>query len=120
NALLRRMGGPRFDLRDIDPIEHQPVSDPDDHEPICDVCGHYMEWVDCWQCGGKGGRDGDDLMEEDPMWYCEDDWEDCDICEGKGGYWECINLPHADSSTNDNHDVNQEKPCQSTPSPQMT
>lgn len=45
-----------------------------------------------WRQGG--GRDGDDLMEEDPLWYDEDDWEDCDICRGAGGYRECINVPH--------------------------
>jgi len=51
-----------------------------------------MEWQDCWQCGGDGGRDGDDLMAEDPFWYGEDDFEMCDICQGKGGYLVCINV----------------------------
>ena len=79
------MGDPRFD--DADDL-------PNVSERCCDLCGCALEWEDCWQCGGKGGRDGDDLMEEDPMWYCEDDWETCDICEGAGGYWICPALPH--------------------------
>lgn len=100
NELLARETGVRFDLADVDPLSgrHNPgmdAPDEDDYtERHCSICGCYMDWVDCWQCGGKGGRDGDDLMEEDPMWYDEDDWEDCDVCEGKGGYFECASLPH--------------------------
>lgn len=95
--ILRRDGGFNFDLRDLDPLGYSPLPEREieqESEPYCTICGAPMEWVDCWNCGGEGGRDGDDLMEEDPMWYDEDDWEDCDICRGKGGYWECINLPH--------------------------
>lgn len=95
NELLARETGRRFDLRDVDPLEWQPAMEyPDEREQYCSVCGAYMEWVDCWNCDGKGGRDGDDLMEEDPLWYDEDDWEDCDVCRGRGGYWECASLPH--------------------------
>lgn len=64
--------------------------------PTCEVCGSLLEHEDCWQCGGKGGRDGEDLMDEDPFWYDEDDWEECDICEGKGGYWVCPNAAQHD------------------------
>lgn len=96
NAQLEYDTGRRFDLRDVDPLGYHPPTkyDVDAPEPTCPICGHHMDWVDCWQCGGKGGRDGDDLTEEDPMWYDEDDWEDCDICRGAGGYFECINVPH--------------------------
>lgn len=102
NELLARTTGKRFDLHDVDPLGYRPIAEPteqDAHEPYCDVCGGYMEWESCWQCGGKGGRDGDDLMEEDPLWYDEDDWETCDICEGKGGYWICASLPHEEQVT---------------------
>lgn len=105
--LLRRNGGFNFDLRGVDPLaftaipaaRHERLAeelgqDDEEVESWCRVCGGFMEWQDCWQCGGKGGRDGDDLMEEDPLWYDEDDWEDCDICRGKGGYWQCASLPH--------------------------
>lgn len=70
-----------------------------DETPECDVCGSCLEYEDCWNCGGKGGRDGDDLMEEDPLWYCEEDWEDCDICEGQGGYWVCTNAENHPKET---------------------
>lgn len=80
------------------PSPHEAANEADDaQERYCPTCRGYMDWVDCWQCGGKGGRDGDDLMDEDPLWYDEDDWEDCDVCEGKGGYWECASLPHDDA-----------------------
>lgn len=58
---------------------------------ICKKCGCCeMEWVECWNCGGEGGRDGEELMMEDPLWYSEDDFEECDICNGKGGWNVCI------------------------------
>lgn len=56
---------------------------------ICPKCGNARESVECWQCAGAGGRNGDDLMEEDPLWYSPDDWEDCDICNGEGYWWMC-------------------------------
>ena len=43
-----------------------------------------MEWVDCYNCGGKGFFD--DLHEVDPLWYEPDDTEVCDVCKGKGGW----------------------------------
>lgn len=58
---------------------------------ICKKCGCcVMEWVECWNCGGEGGRDGEELMMEDPLWYSEDDFEECDVCNGKGGWNVCI------------------------------
>lgn len=80
--------------------ESIPVDDPAHEEhPLCEVCGSWLHWEDCWQCGGVGGRDGEELMAEDPFWYDEDDWEDCDICEGAGGYWVCPALPHQEQAT---------------------
>lgn len=62
-----------------------------DSDPYCSVCGGYMEWVDCWSCGGEGERD---VYEEDPMWYDPGDTEKCTECNGAGGYWQCASLPH--------------------------
>lgn len=71
----------------------------DDYEPFCEICGSSMFYEDCWHCGGAGGKDGDELMQEDPLWYDEDDWEDCDICDGKGGWWICLNAKnHPDAA----------------------
>lgn len=61
------------------------------NDEYCDVCGSSMFWEDCWNCGGEGGRDGEELMMEDPFWYDEDDWEDCDVCDGAGGWYICLN-----------------------------
>ena len=63
------------------------IPDDDTLCPRCKCCD--MTWEDCWNCGGKGGRDGEELMEEDPLWYSPDDLEICDVCEGKGGFWIC-------------------------------
>lgn len=66
-------------------------SDPDNQEPVCVRCGQPLEWEECFQCFGKGGWDGDDLMAEDPLWYGPNDYEICDVCHGNGGYWFCTN-----------------------------
>jgi DnaJ-class molecular chaperone len=58
---------------------------------LCDRCKAKEEWVECWLCGGEGGRDGEELMGEDPFWYSPDDFEVCDLCKGKGGYYQCTN-----------------------------
>jgi hypothetical protein len=60
---------------------------------ICTICGHHMDWRDCWSCGGAGEFS---LYDEDPLWYDEDDYDMCDVCQGTGGYWQCINVPHND------------------------
>jgi len=61
-----------------------------DHE-LCNRCGCCdTYWEDCWQCGGEGGRDGEELMEEDPLRYGPDDHETCDVCGGKGGWNLCL------------------------------
>ena len=57
--------------------------------PACPQCGKDTDWLPCSQCFGNGGRDGEDLMEEDPLWYSVDDFETCDLCEGQGGWWRC-------------------------------
>lgn len=56
--------------------------------PKCKCCSTF--WHTCDHCGGYGGRDGDELMEEDPLWYGPDDYETCDICEGNGGWPVCV------------------------------
>lgn len=59
-------------------------------EGACSKCGSFeVVSVTYWQCGGKGGEDGDDLMEIDPLWYGPDDFRTCDICRGKGGFDVC-------------------------------
>ena len=61
-------------------------------EETCGLCGAELEWADCWQCGGAGGFTGDELMEDDPLWYTPSDFETCDICDGDGGYLVCPNF----------------------------
>lgn len=56
--------------------------------PRCQCCD--TEWVECWDCGGEGGQDGEELMMEDPLWYGPDDFRRCSTCKGKGGWSECI------------------------------
>lgn len=63
--------------------------DPEYAAPTCDSCGAAKEWVICHKCNGEGGRDSDELMQEDPLWYDGIDWEDCDDCNGEGGYYLC-------------------------------
>ncbi len=66
---------------------------PDAPSPGGDVwciCGRDMEWVDCFECHGEGGEDGEALMELDPLWYQPDDWRTCGSCYGKGGWWMCM------------------------------
>jgi len=67
-------------------------TDEDNEYSSCPDCGSDSRWETCWQCGGEGGQDGEDLMEEDPLWYGPDDFRQCDICEGKGGYYVCLDL----------------------------
>lgn len=57
--------------------------------PRCKCC--EMDWEDCYQCGGEGGRGyDDDLQFEDPLWYQPGDFETCDTCEGAGGWAMCL------------------------------
>lgn len=49
--------------------------------PTCGLCGREIDYEDCFNCGGEGGRE---LYEEDPLYYSPDDWEDCETCEGAG------------------------------------
>lgn len=60
----------------------------DDSCERCGCCG--TDWEVCDYCGGDGGRDGFDLMDEDPFWYGPDDYEVCRNCQGKGGFTICI------------------------------
>ena len=68
--------------------DHSVGFDPDDY---CKKCGSSAYYEDCWKCGGEGGRDGEDLMEEDPLWYSPDDFEVCDECNGTGSFKMCLN-----------------------------
>lgn len=49
--------------------------------PVCGLCRQDIEYEDCFNCGGEGGRD---LYEDDPVYYSPDDWEDCSECRGNG------------------------------------
>jgi len=74
-------------------VEH---TRPGDDEPwyACARCGSSdIEFIDCEQCNGEGGFDGDRLMEEDPLWYEGVEWENCDDCHGAGGEWCCNECP---------------------------
>lgn len=62
----------------------------EEYGPPCTRCGAEMDRIECDACGGEGGRDGDQLMEEDPLWYDGVEWEDCEDCHGEGGYWLCL------------------------------
>jgi len=67
------------------------VYDGPDDIPVCPICGSEdVDWVDCPECGGKGGFDSDDLMSEDPLWYEGVEWETCQACHGDGGWWQCF------------------------------
>jgi len=58
---------------------------------VCKDCGQELDYIECDQCGGEGFFDGEQLMEEDPLWYDVDDTEDCEQCAGKGGWHWCTN-----------------------------
>jgi len=69
-------------------------------EEYCNICGSNLEWIECWSCGGEGGRGWEDLQCEDPLWYSPEDFIECDICEGNGGWLECINnIEHENNIT---------------------
>ena len=55
----------------------------------CPKCGETLRCRDCEDCGGEGTID--DLYEQDPMWYDEDEWEYCSHCNGKGCFFWCGN-----------------------------
>ena len=50
----------------------------------CPDCEQEVIYEKCHACMGKGGFDGDDLMEEDPLWYSPNDYERCEECNGTG------------------------------------
>lgn len=58
-------------------------------EYSCPKCHELLMRRDCEYCGGEGIKD--DLHEEDPLWYDEDDWEYCSNCMGEGGFIWCNN-----------------------------
>jgi hypothetical protein len=67
------------------------VYEENDPAVYCKHCGQPMDWIECDACGGEGFFDGERLMEEDPLWYDEDDTEGCSDCTGDGGWWHCFN-----------------------------
>lgn len=71
-----------------------------EEDGYCKKCGSSTYWEDCWDCGGEGGTDGEELMMEDPLWYSPDDFRKCDTCGGKGGWEKCLNS-----------DCEQQQPC---------
>src|SRR3990170_9038380 len=78
-----------------DSKEHEERPIPDNLERIgmgldCVECGNPTSWLPCWNCSGEGGWDGEELIEEDPLWYDIDDYRRCDECRGKGGWNYCI------------------------------
>lgn len=63
----------------------------------CSHCGCCSsDWEECDACGGEGGHDGEELMQEDPLWYSPDDWERCEQCSGRGGWTMCLGRCDAD------------------------
>lgn len=75
--------------------DHEEKPLPDELEHIgmgfdCAECGNPTSWLPCWNCGGEGGWDDEELMEEDPLWYGPGDYRRCDECRGKGGHPYCI------------------------------
>lgn len=55
---------------------------------ICTKCRAEVEYEDCWNCGGEGGRD---LYEEDPLAHAPGEWADCTECDGRGTLPFCPN-----------------------------
>ncbi len=77
------------------PIEKEVRPIPDDLEHIgmglpCAECGDPTSWLPCWNCGGEGGWDGEELMSEDPFWYGPDDYRSCSECKRAGGHPYCL------------------------------
>ena len=64
---------------------------PNEPDPACKVCGHEMDRVVCWQCGGEG-VDGHDCGEDCCCCLYPEDNETCDICGGAGAWWACPNV----------------------------
>ena len=65
-----------------------PFDMDEEDDDYCPRCGSYLEWQDCWECGGAGWVDDTDYPDDD----CQ---RRCGCCRGLGGWWECPNLPHA-------------------------
>lgn len=43
----------------------------------------------CWRCGGDGYIDGEELADNDPLWYDRDEIYACDCCLGTGKADKC-------------------------------
>jgi DnaJ-class molecular chaperone len=78
---------------------HQPDidgSEPDDYYEGCKICGNFLDWEECQQCQGDGGRFP---YEDLPFEYAPDEWERCDFCDGQGGYHVCPNFGNHEEMT---------------------
>ena len=62
----------------------------------CVARGHFVQSVDCWQCGGEGFSHHDCGEDCCACLYPEDNVR-CDICYGKGGYRVCLTC-HPDAA----------------------
>lgn len=58
-------------------------------EYSCPKCGESLYTRDCEYCAGEGTID--DLHEQDPLWYDEDEWMFCSNCNGDGCFFWCAN-----------------------------
>lgn len=56
----------------------------------CPKCGETLRTRDCEYCGGEGTID--DLCEQDPLMYDENDWEYCSNCNGEGAFFWCATV----------------------------
>lgn len=65
--------------------DHEPFDDTCDR---CGCCGTY--WVDCWNCGGDGGFNWEELQLQDPIFYSPGDFRQCAHCGGDGGRFQCL------------------------------
>lgn len=59
--------------------------DDDCDDPTCSICGNYLDWFDCLECGGEGWIDETEIDPLDGDVIC------CSACNGKGGNLECLN-----------------------------
>lgn len=81
-------GGPRIE-GGIEWYTYERDGHPWD-ECQCARCGSSAYPVNCWDCGGEGGRIGEDIGRAyDFGWIVDTAWYVCRTCKGKGGHWRC-------------------------------
>ena len=67
------------------------MADEWEYSSGCPKCGETMKRSDCPDCGGEGSFEGEDLVEEDPLWYNLNSYESCSNCRGRGYFEWCPN-----------------------------